>query len=202
MSTEGVTDQENLLNFQHLPFSFVSPISSFHSINSGFIQIPCPPNISSPSLNHLVQNFTDIHSCRHATPTTSPNSSPTPSTTSTDSLPPLEPNTDYISRSSISDTVNRHLSEDFLALNIRDPPRYTPSIDQPPDYNLLRHDTCIQRRIRTLEEECVEVIAQLREFRDSALTQLAAEVNLQIEEQITRYRKNITRLENQLSSRD
>lgn len=84
-------------------------------------------------------------------------------------------------------------------MSISDPPPYTPSDDHPPDYNLLQHNTFIQRRIRTLESECVESVAQLRELRDSAIAQPTTEVDLQIEGHVARYRDTITCLENLIS---
>lgn len=194
MFPEASTNLEHLQNFRSLPFHLDSYISHFPSIDSCFIQVPVS---SSDTISHslaLVSRPFHTQPYRRVTPTTSPPSSPAPSATSTDSLPPLEPVADQVPGSSTSDTVNRHLVDNFFTLSIADPPHYSPSGENPPHYDLLQHDVSVHRRILFLERECADTVAKLRELRASAIAQLSADIDARIAEQVERYQDGITRL--------
>lgn len=174
------TDAEHLTNFESLPFHFF-PTSpdieipfTLSSIHLAYHQIP------TEAFDHTYIESTLTHS-------TNSSSSHTSSST-TSSLPPLVPNSD------ISHTLHHDLIEGFSTLNLSEPPHYTSSTEDPPEYEYPRNNTLILRRIRIIERESISTVLRLRRLREAAIRQLSADIERQIEDQIARDRETIAYL--------
>lgn len=184
---------KHLVNFENLPFFSISHLNffNFNSFQSSFINIPVDSNLDvSPS---ITQTRSDDRIYREASPASSETSTSSHNTTATySSLPPLEPNSD------ISENLDPSFIQEFATLNLIEPPRYTTSGEDPPAYKATWNNNLIHRRIRILERESVEVVAQLCELRDSDIERLSADIEEQIGRHLARYQESIEYLRRSL----
>lgn len=184
-----VVDSEHLQNFKHLPFFSSSDVEffSYNSFHLAYRQIPVDSHIQHP------QNLSSTPTYREITSGSSHSSSSSDITSSTiSSLPPLVPISD------ISETLNHQFIQEFSTLSLIEPPVYTPSREEPPVYEVSDNRVAIGRRIRLLQQESVDVIAQLRNLRDESIAQLSADIEAQITIQLNRYDNLITHLRDTL----
>lgn len=176
------SDMEHFSNFEGLPFHNQFPSGFFHSspLHTAFLQLPLDQHLPIPS-----------HHYRHTSDSSSHSSSLTESSSSTtSSLPPLVPNSD----------ISDQLISNFSTLNLAEPPQYTPSLEEAPEYVAPVNNALILRRIWALQGESSYILRQIRELRHNTISQLPADVEEQIEEHLARHQASIAYLEGLLTA--
>lgn len=185
------SDLEHLTNFENLPFFSISHLNffNFNTFQSAFLNLSVNPNI----LNSSSHNHTQEDNRRYRDVPSSDTSTSSLNTTITySSLPSLEPNSD------ISENLDQGFIQEFTTLSLIEPLTYTSSREDPPDYKPTWNRDSTRQRIRILEREAIEVIAELRDLRDSEIARLSADIEEQIVAHLASYQDHIAYLRSTL----
>lgn len=138
------TDLENLRNFVELPFQSHHLFHIFQSspVHTALLQLPLDQHSTTPTQHYRRTSVSSSQSSSTSHSIFSPISS----------LPPLIPDSE----------ISEHLITTFPTLTLEEPPSYTPSTEEVPDYKDPGTNQRILRRIRVLQGESSYIVRQIR----------------------------------------